>query len=152
MYMLLMENGQEFPAVIVEEETQFTATANDIRKDTVAATAAGVTVGTKVIPSYYTTEGYKIVPAGGKFSISLLTLNRHNFTKLQALICPYNGSIAASVAVETVAIDYGVYAVNSTEQIETVTKNDNTKSIDLGLTNTTETMYVIRYFTFREDV
>ena len=45
-YTLLMQDGTEVIAVEFDEELVFTATADDIRKGTVAATASGVTVGT----------------------------------------------------------------------------------------------------------
>ena len=44
-YLLYDEAGNEFVGVVVSEETVFTATANDIRKGTVAVTEKGVTEG-----------------------------------------------------------------------------------------------------------
>ena len=45
-FMLVYEDGTEVPAVFVEDKVVFTATAKDIRKGKIAATAEGVTEGT----------------------------------------------------------------------------------------------------------
>lgn len=150
-YILQDEDGNEVAAVLVESSTVFTATENDIRAGTVAATSEGVTTGTKVIPSYHTTEGYRIITSGSKFeTVALTESDKYDFTKLQVIICPYVGSIAQSVAAEKVAIDEGVYATNSTELLANVTRNAQTKTIDLGIVNETDSPYVLRYFTYKE--
>lgn len=152
IYMLVSEDGtEEVAAVVVDEEVIFTATENDIREGTVAATSKGVTTGTKVIPSYHVTEGYELIPSGSRFSVMISALNKYDFTKLQAIICPYVGSIAGSVAAEKVAIDEGVYIVNSTELIAKVTKDDQNKSINFGITNDSASRYLLRYFTYKEN-
>lgn len=150
-YILQDENGNEVPAVLVAEETIFTATANDIRLGTVAATAEGVTEGAKEIPPYYVTEGVRAVPAGSAFSITISEKDRHNYTKLQAIICQYSGSMAASVAADKVAINDNVYPVGSTEIVAAVTVDDATKTINLGITNEGATPCVIRFFTYKEE-
>lgn len=149
-YILVTEDGQEIPAVVVEEETVFTATANDIRKGTVAATAEGVTEGTKVIPSYHTWEGHKLITAGSEFSVQIVASDGYDFTKLQVIICPFSGSIAGSVSAETVVINDGVYPVKSTEKIATVSKDNENKAINLGITNESASLYLMRYFTYKE--
>ena len=150
-YILIDEDGNEYPAVLVSEETVFTATEDDIREGKVAATSAGVTVGTKVIPSYHTTEGYVIVPPNSVFSIrSLIGLNLYDYTKLQAIICPWAGNQEQSVSAEKVAIDSNVYNVNSTEKLSSVLKNHTNKTIDLGIVNESDKLYLLRYFTYKE--
>ena len=148
-FILQDENGVEVVATAVSEEMVFDATENDIREGKTAATLNGVTVGTKVIPSYHTSEGYKIVTSGSTYEIVLVG-ERYDFTKFQAIICPYNGSIEKSVAADKVAIGEGVYAVNSTDLLATVTKDSETKSINLGIANESENLYVLRYFTYKE--
>lgn len=150
-YILVDEAGNEVPAVLVSEETVFTATENDIRRGTVAATAKGVTEGTKEIPPYYVTEGVRFVPAGSAFSITMSEKDRHNYTKLQAIICPYSGSMAGSVAAEKVTINDNVYPVGSAEIVAAVTVDDATKTINLGITNKGTAPYVIRFFTYKEE-
>lgn len=152
-YILQDEDGNEVTAVFVENETVFDATADDIRLGKTAATGDGVVVGTKVIPSYHTTEGYRVITAGSPFeTLSMADLDLYDFTKLQAVICPVNGSIDNSVAAEKIAINENVYAVQSTEAIATVIKDSETKRINLGITNESGSPYLLRYFTYKEIV
>lgn len=148
-YILVTEEGEEFPAVLVDEAIVFDATANDIRLGTTAATQFGVTEGTKVIPSYHTTEGYRLITAGKSFEISFDD-DLYDFTKLQAIICPWSGSVSGSVAAEKVSIDGNVYAVNSTLSLATVTRDNENKTISLGITNESESLYLLRFFTYKE--
>ena len=147
-YILEDENGNEVTAVFVENETVFDATADDIRIGKTAATGSGVVVGTKVIPAYHTEEGYSLIPTGSAFTIPLDEL--YDFTKLQAVICPWSGSVSGSVAAEKVSIDENVYAVNSTESLSTVSRDSENKEINLGITNESGSLYLIRYFTYKE--
>ena len=149
MYILVDENGNEIPAVFVENETRFDATANDIRLGKVAATADGVTVGEKEIPSYNTTEGFKLIPAGSDFVIPL-TKGKHEYTKLQAILCPFNISLDNSVAAEKVVIGDHVYSVRTASSESTVTVTSNPNVIDLGVTNESAISWLIRYFTYKE--
>lgn len=149
MYILQDEDGTEYPAVLVDEETVFDATANDIREGKIAATDDGVITGTKEIPSYYVTEGYRLITAGKQFET--VETPRYDFTKLQAIICPYSKTVASSVAAEKVAIGENVYDVNSTNVVSTVTRDATSKKINFGFTNDTKTIYVLRYFTYKEE-
>jgi hypothetical protein len=146
-YILVTPDGQEIPAVLVSEETVFDATANDIRKGTVAVTDSGVTVGTKDIPSYYTSEGSKAIMPGKDFSISI---PEYEYTKLQALICAYNTSLSNSVATEKVVINDNVYDVLSIDSISLVEVDTENMSINLGIRNETSRPMLIRYFTYKE--
>lgn len=146
-YILVDENGNEIPAVYVDSELVFTATENDIRKGTTAVTNDGVVEGTKEIPAYHTSEGYKIVTNGSKFAFHI---DNYDYTKLQAIICPYNKSFSASVGAEKVVIDNSVYPVGSTASEATVIIDSENEHIDFGITNTSGSMYLIRYFTYKE--
>ena len=146
-YILVCDDGTELPAVFVENEVVFTATENDIRKGTVAATDDGVTVGTKEIPSYHTSVGYKIVTNGSKF---VLPLQYYDYIKLQAMMCPYDTSIVNSVAVEKVVIEDSVYPVQSTTAESSITIDIVNKGVDFGITNNTGSTYIIRYFSYKE--
>lgn len=143
------ENGAEAVATLVETATVFTATENDIREGTVAATEKGVTVGTKVIPSYHTTEGQRFIKSGERYIIPFGD-ELYDFNKFQAIICPYNKSIEKSVAADKVVINNGVYPVNSADLLATVTKDSESKTIDLGITNDSENLYVLRFITYKE--
>lgn len=147
-YMLLTEDGTEIPAVMVGEETVFTATENDIRAGTVAATDSGVTTGTKEIPAYYVHEGVKIVTPGSTFVISD---NDYDYTKLQALFCLFNSNSSNSVATEKVAINTDVYAVQSTDSISVIQKNDANKTIEFGVSNETTSPKILRFMFYKEE-
>lgn len=150
MFILLDEDGTEYPAVVVEEETVFDATANDIREGKVAATEEGVTIGTKEIPAYITTEGATIIRAGSQMIIEPKD-NKYAYTKLLAVICAYNTSLADSVAVEKSCVNDHVYLVSSTEVLSEVTIDNDTKTINLGLVNDGTEPVIIRYITYKEE-
>lgn len=147
-YILVDDSGKEYAAVLMDEETALDATENDIRAGKYAATDNGVVQGTKEIPSYNTSEGYKLIPKGSKVRITGVT--DCEYTKLQALVCAFNSSISKSVATEKVCIDGGVYPVNSAEQIATVTVEAENFAISLGITNDGDTPVLIRYFMYKE--
>ena len=143
-------DGNEFVGVVTDKRVVFDATPNDIRSGKVAATMDGVVTGEKEIPSYHVTEGYRFVTSGSSFVIPIAKLDRYDFTKLQAIICPYSGSISGSVAADKIAINEGVYPVNSSELIATVTKDAENKQINFGITNESESLYLLRFFTYKE--
>lgn len=144
-------DGNELTGVVVDKETIFDATLNDVREGKVFANDEGVQTGTKVIPAYHMTEGYQVVASGSEFKITdLASLDRYDFSKLQAIICPYSNSVANSVAANKVAINEKVYAVNSTESLSEVTRDSENKSINFGITNDSDGLYLLRYFTYKE--
>lgn len=149
MYILVDEDGNEYPAVLVDEETVFDATANDIREGKIAATESGVTVGTKDIPSYHTLEAAKLITTGEDFTIT--GIKNYDYTKLQVIICALNTSISNSVAAEKVSINDKVYAVGSTDVLSDVSVDADNKCINLGITNEGSRPCVMRYFTYKEE-
>ena len=152
-YILTDENGTEMATgVVVGEKTVFTATDNDVRNGIVYAGDEGVSTGSKDIPAYHTTEGYRIIEANSEFKIILSDLDLYDYTKLQCIICPYNTSTSDSVSAEKVVIDNNIYQVNSSTIISSVIKDSNEKAIKLGITNNNSTKYIIRFFTYKEIV
>lgn len=147
-YILVDEDGNEIPAVLVDEPVEITATANDIRLGTIAVTGDGVTTGTKEIPSYHTTFGYKIVTKGSKFT---LRMSDYEYTKLQAMFCPYNTTVANSVAVDRVVIENVVYPVQSFEPESNVIIDRVNTLIDFGVTNDSGKNYILRYASYKEE-
>lgn len=146
-FILVDQDGNEYPAVYVDSDTVCTATANDIRKGSVAITPDGVIEGTKEIPVYHTTEGFKAITNGSKFT---LTVKNYDYTKFQAIICLFNKTLSNSVAADKVVINGSVYPVQSTSPIATVSKNTETTQIDLGITNDSGAPCVVRYFMYKE--
>lgn len=149
-FVIIDGTGAEYTGVVVDQETIFDATDNDVREGKVYASDSGVSTGTKVIPAYHTYEGSKIITAGSEFKIALSSSDLYDYTKLQCIICPFNSSMSNSVAAERVVINNNVYNVNTTTSIATVTKNVDEKSIDLGITNESSISYIIRFITYKE--
>lgn len=151
-YILQTEDGQEIPAVLTDEEVDLTATANDIRKGTVAVTNAGVIEGTKLISDYYTSQGVKVVTAGSSMVVvnPYPEVDGYDYTKLQAIVCSYNSTLANSVAAEKIALDTSVYAVQSTDVLATITKDHDNKTINFNITNDSDKPVILRYFTYKE--
>lgn len=148
---LVDESGAEIVGVVTGSEVVFTATDNDVREGMTYASNYGVRTGTKDIPSYHTTEGYKLIESGEIFKITNLSADdKYAFTKLQVIICPYTGNVDDSVAAEKIAINEGVHNVNSTEVISTVTKDVEDRSINLNISNETDSTYLLRYITYKE--
>ena len=152
-FMLEVNDGKtEIAATVVGEETVFDATPNDVRTGKTFATSSGVAVGTKDIPAYRTAQGAVIIKPNENFSIVLEGYSQYDYTKLQCLISKFNTSVDDSVAVDKVVIGDNVYAVNSTIPLAAVTKDAATKSIKLNIKNESSVDYVLRYFTYREEV
>lgn len=149
-YILIDENGTEVPAVFVENEVVFDATANDIRLGKIAATGDGVTTGTKEIPAYRAEEGYMTIEPGGALEIPMFS-DMCNYTTLQIIVCAYNTIIEDSVSSEKVAIDNNVYAVGSTTVLSKVTVDSSSQTIKLGLTNDKNYSLVVRFMVIKED-
>lgn len=147
---LVDEDGNEVTAVLVGNETVFDATENDIRLGKKAATEKGVTVGTKVIPSYHTTEGMTRIAPGKPLKIPMYS-DEAKYTKLQAIICEYNTNSENSVAAQMVAINDRVYDVQSTAEKTAVSVDEDAQTINFGLTNDSDGYLVIRYFMYREE-
>lgn len=143
-------DGNQITGVVTGNEVVFTATDNDVREGMVYAGDEGVSTGTKNIPAYHTTEGARIITNGSQFVIPLDN-GLHDFTKLQVIICPFSKSLVKSVAAEKVVIDENLYNVNSTDVISVAYRDETNKQIDLGISNTSGTMYILRYFTYKEE-
>lgn len=146
-YILVDEDGNEMAAVLVDEEVTLTATANDIRAGTTAVTGAGVITGEKEIPSYHTYDGMRLVTNNSRFTISHVD---YDYTKLQSIICTWNTNQSNSVAAINVAIEDAVYKVNSNVVVSSITKDDANARIDLGFTNETGGMCILRYIMYKE--
>lgn len=150
-YILTDDFGNEAVAVVTEDRVTLDATPNDIRLGTTAATCTGVTPGTKVIPSYHTRGGFVVILKGKTFELTRLDEdNLYDFTKLQAIICEYNTNSKDSVSSNKVCINENVYNVNSTDSISSITKNHNTKTVEFGITNDSDKIHILRFFTYKE--
>lgn len=149
--ILVDEDGVEVPAVFTDEIVEITATANDIRLGTTAITNEGIITGEKVIPAYHTTEGVTIIPVGSEFTIYIPESDRYDYTKIQVIMCPLNGTPDQSVAAAMVAINNEVYMVEESEVIGSLSVDHDSKEIKLGITNSDNVPFVVRYFTYKEE-
>lgn len=150
-YILEDDNGNEIVGVVSDEEVVLDATVNDVREGKTFASDLGVKTGEKEIPAFHTTEGVKFVEIGSEFAIEIPRNSRYDFTKLQAIICPFNTSPDDSVSTEKVSINGKVYDTGSVESLAVVTVDHDNKAIKLGITNNGTIPYVIRYFTYKEE-
>lgn len=146
-FILTDENGNEITGVCVDNPVVFTASDNDVREGFVYASDGGVSTGTKNIPIYHATEGSKAIPNGKELKI---LMPNYDYTKLQCIICAYNQNIQNSVGALQVVINDTVYNVQSTDIVSSVTVDIENTAIDFGITNTTGSPVLIRYFTFKE--
>ena len=150
-FILTDESGNEYTGVVTDKEVILTADASrDIREGTIAVTDEGIVEGSKRIPRYHTQHSSRVITSGSNFSIPLPDLDRYDYTALHCMLCQWNTSLNNSVAVDRVVLFDQVLPVMSVEPIANVTKNGDTKSIDLGVTNDTENTYILRYMTYKE--
>lgn len=149
-FIIADENGNEITGVCVDEETVFTATADDIKIGKIAATDEGIVEGTDT-KTYRTTRGTKIVLSGQNFSIPLADYDKYDYTEFQAMIAEFNTTFLDSTAVVKTSLNDAVYNINSSTKISDVSKDVLTKSINLNIANDTESTYVIHYITYKEE-
>ncbi len=147
-FILVDEDGHEMECFLTEEEVELNATPNDIRIGMTAVTDTGVTVGEKEIPAYHTAEGYIVVTPGSV--AQLKGVEDCDYTKMLALICSYNSTVANSVSTEKVCVNRTVYLVNSTDVVSTVTIDISNKSINFGVTNNSGKPQILRYIRYKE--
>lgn len=152
VYIIRDDAGNELVGVLTDVKPVLDATANDIRKGVTAVTEEGITEGTKVIPRYYVSNGYKLISPGNKIAFQILKsgVGIADYTKLQAIVCQYTGTTKESTAAEMIAIDDGVYLVKSNTKEATITKNTETHTIDFGVINSSENRCVVRYVICKE--
>lgn len=150
-FIITDADGNELTGVVVGQETVFTATDNDVREGFVYASDNGVSTGTKNIPAYRTTQKMELFFPGESFSINLSKYDKYDYTQLQCIIAKFN-SEEDRAAANRVVIEDHVYLVNSSTPISDVTKNEETKSIDLNIINDGEDIQAVYLFTYKEEV
>lgn len=149
-FIIQDSDGNEITGVVTGEETVFTATADDIKIGKIAATDEGIVEGTDT-KTYRTCMKNLLILPGEDYSIPLSDYNRYDYTGFNAMIAKFNNTIADSTAVEKVVLNDCVYNVSSTNVLSNITKNQETKSIDLNITNNTDDTYLIYIATYKEE-
>lgn len=150
-YLLVDENGMEIPAVFVDNETIFTATADDIRDGKIAANQNGIVEGTKYIPDYRAEEGIIYVKPGNPIEIGMFS-DMCEFTELQAIMYDWNSYGTSTVDLRKVVVDGYVYDVGNAEPVSKVTVDSETQTIKFGVVNDGIRPLVVRYMIIKEDV
>ena len=140
-------DGNEIAGVVVDQETVFTATDNDVREGYVYAGDHGVSIGTKIIPNYHTTMGTNTIAPGEAFAIHD---ENYDYDFMQVVICSYRTSLADSVEATMIVIDDYVYMVGSTEPVARIEKDHENKQINLNIINNTGNSQIIRYMLVKE--
>ena len=145
--ILTDESGNEIATgVVVEQETVFTATDNDVREGMVYAGDSGVSTGSKIIPSYHTSYGYKLVPSGSEVRISI---PEYDYTYLMVSVAIYNTSRDQSVITTYTSIDNGMYNVGNNIKIADISVDYDNEQIVLGIT--VDEKSIVRYLVTREE-
>ena len=148
--ILIDEDGYEIPGVIVDQETLFNVTVEDVKLGKTFAGSEGVQIGVDT-RTYRATHGNKFIFPGESFSIVLEQYDQYDYTQFQAMIAVYNTSITDSVSTDKIALYNAVYNTSSNSKLADITKNATLKSIDLNIVNDTDNTYVIHYNTYKEE-
>lgn len=150
--VIVDENGNELTGVVTDEEVVvFDATPADVRINKTFASANGIQTGENTI-TYRTSEGFESILPGADFCLTGLDVyNEYNYTKLQCVISKYISSNDKTAA-EKIVLNDNVYNVGSSAVISTITKNATTKVIDFNITNDTDDIYIIYFFTYAQEV
>ena len=144
------ESGNELTGVVTSKEQLFDATVADVKIGKTFASDNGVEVGTDT-KTYRTYQSIRLIRAGSAYTIPLNEYDQYDYTQLQCVIVLKNTGASDSFAADKVVLDNGVYQAGAIEKLATVTKNSDTKSIDLNLTNNTNAAQYIRFFTYKEE-
>ena len=151
LYLIVDEDGNQLFATFTEQEILANATANDIRIGKTAVTESGLIEGENTI-TYRTAEGSQLVLPNNEFCISSLYLhNQYNYTKLQCIIAKYSSDANERMSTEKIVLNDNIYDTGSSVVVATLTKNAETKSIDFNITNDTNDVYIIYFFTYAEE-
>ena len=148
--ILTDENGNEVVGVVTDSVQAFSATPADVRINKTFVSDNGIETGENTI-TYRTFKGECLIFPQENFSIPLRNNNHYDYTKFQGIITKFGTSIDDSVYAEKIALNNAVFNVNSTEKMSDITKNATSKSIDLNIINNTNDMYLIHFFTYKEE-
>lgn len=148
----LQYNGGTTPimAVVVDEEKVFDATANDVRTGKKFATNSGVVVGTKDIPAYETRSSSWLIRPNEDFVIPFSDKDRYDYTKIQCIIVEFKKNYDNTVVAKYFTIDDNLFSTETFNKVSTLTKDSDTKSINFNITNNSDNIYEIMYFTYKE--
>lgn len=148
--VLVDEVGNELTGVVVGQETIFDATVSDVKIGKTFASDEGVQVGEDT-RTYRVIHGAQIILPSKTFSVPLKEYDCYNYTKFQATISQFKSTTSDSVITDRVVLYDAIYNVNSDVKVADVTKNIDTKSVDLNIVNDTNNTYIIHFNTYKEE-
>lgn len=148
--ILVDEDGNEVAGLITENAQVFNATPEDVKIGKTFAGEEGILEGTDT-KTYRTTHGMQGIPAGKSISIPLSHYDQYDYTKFQCIITSFNSSLINSTAAIKISLNDNIYNVCSTDVVSNISKNAETKSIDLNIVNDTGSIVVINYMTYKEE-
>ena len=143
-------DGNEVTGVITENAQIFDATPADVKIGKTFAGEEGILEGTNT-KTYHTMFASYLIFPGENFSIPLEKSDLYDYTKFQAMIALFGTTVSDSTATDKIAICEAVYNVSSSDKLSDITKNVETKSVDLNITNNTNSIYVVHYNTYKEE-
>ena len=147
---LELEDGTVLEGVVADEAPVIDATAKDVRKGKTVITNQGVIEGETEIPAYETRMSYLLVSPNDVCSISLSSKDRYDYTKFQCVVVVFSPDYNSNVVTKYISMNDGLFSVETSEKVSDISKNNETKSIDLNIINDSEDIYEITYFTCKE--
>lgn len=149
-FILTDEEGTEIIGVVTDQEQVFSASVADVKIGKTFASDEGVQTGEDT-KTYRTTHASRCVLPNESFSIPLEKYNQYDYTNFQAVIAPLVTDEFDSLAVEKSVLFDGVYNAGSSVKVSDVTKNSDTKTVELNIVNNTDNTFVINYSTYKEE-
>ena len=148
---IISDDGVDLIGVVVDQEQILDAKPSDVRIGKKVVSDSGIIEGTNTI-NYRTQSGSRLIKPGQSFSIPLTMYNQYDYTKFQGIIVLFNSDYSDSAETMAITINDSVFSATNYNKLSDITKNIDTKSIDLNITNNSDNIYSIRYFTYREEM
>lgn len=149
-FILVDESGTEITGVVTENVQAFDATAADVKIGKTFVSDDGCLEGTDTKTYRVKFATYLIFP-NENFSIPLQQYDAYDYTDFNAMISVFNTTKFDSTSIEKIVIFDSVYNTGSNNSLSDVSKDKDTKSINLNIVNNTNNIYIVHYSTYREE-
>ena len=144
------ETGNQFTGVITENVQVFDATPADVKIGKRFVSDSGIKTGEDTKNYRVRFSSYLIFP-NENFSIPIEKYDGYDYTKFQAIITTFNTTVSDSTSAIKIVMNDAVYNMNSNDKLSDITKNSDTKSVDLNIINDTDITYIVHYSTYKEE-
>lgn len=135
-----------FDCACVDEYTQFDARCEDVAAGKTFICDEGVCVGSNDYTCCRVTHGEHEVYPGVEFMITLENNNQWDYTYLTAMIYPKGDK----KVVDKLVFDNAVYDTAG-NKLSNIVKDAASQTVRFNLFNMTDKIYILSYFTYRED-